>query len=113
MLPSFGVVAAQSNADDLVLETFLSVSDMSGPAQILGSRSRQRWPRAIAATAGAAVLRRAARAVTTSDTDTRGHVRDIVQSIHSPYTQACWPGTGQRRMSDGLDTTSCYYILQR
>jgi hypothetical protein len=52
MLPSFRSVDAQSNADDLVLETFLSVSDMSGPAQILGSRSRQRWPRAIAAAAG-------------------------------------------------------------
>jgi hypothetical protein len=32
MLPSFRIVDAQSNADDLVLETFLSVSDMSGPA---------------------------------------------------------------------------------
>ena len=83
MLPSFRIVDAQSNADDLVLETFLSVFDMSGPSQILGSRSRQRWPRAIAAAAGAAVLRRAARAVTTGDTDTRGHVCDIVQSIHT------------------------------
>ena len=57
---------------------------MSGPAQILGSRSRQRWPRAVAAAAGAAVLRRAARAVTTGDTDTRGHVCDIVLSaVHT------------------------------
>ena len=31
------------------------------------------------------------------------------QSIH---TQVFWPGTGQRRKSDGLDTTSCYYQLR-
>ena len=49
MLPSCRIVDAQSNADNLVLETFLSVYDMSGPAQILGSRRRQRWPRAVAA----------------------------------------------------------------
>tara|TARA_B100000795_G_scaffold229604_1_gene186736 strand:+ start:317 stop:721 length:405 start_codon:yes stop_codon:yes gene_type:complete len=54
MLLSFRIVDAQSNADNLLLETFLSVSDMSGPAQLLGSRSRavaQRWP-PVAAAAG-------------------------------------------------------------
>ena len=71
ILPSFRIVDAQSNADNLVLEIFLSVSDT---AQILGSRRRQRWPRAVAAAAGAAVLRRAARAVT-GGTDTRGDVK--------------------------------------
>jgi len=40
MLPGFRIVDVQSNVDNLVLENFLSVSDMSGPAQILGSRSR-------------------------------------------------------------------------
>ena len=40
MLPGFRIVDVQSNVDNLVLENFLSVFDMSGPAQILGSRSR-------------------------------------------------------------------------
>ena len=40
MLPGFRIVDFQSNVENLVLESFLSVSDMSGPAQILGSRSR-------------------------------------------------------------------------
>ena len=40
MLPGFRIVDVQSNVENLVLENFLSVSDMSGPAQILGSRSR-------------------------------------------------------------------------
>jgi len=40
MLPGFRIVDVQSNVENLVLESFLAVSDMSGPAQILGSRSR-------------------------------------------------------------------------
>jgi len=40
MLPGFRIVDVQSNVENIVLESFLSVSDMSGPAQILGSRSR-------------------------------------------------------------------------
>ena len=74
MLPGFGIVDVHSNAENLLLETFLLVSDMSAPAliggwrsdghemlplqcfcwaaastngAILGSRSRQRWQRAV------------------------------------------------------------------
>ena len=43
--------------------------------------------------------------------DTRGHACDIVQSIHTDVL--IWSGSGQRRRPDGLDTTSCYYVLQR
>ena len=40
MLLGFRIVDVQSNVDNLVLENFLAVSDMSDPAQSLGSRSR-------------------------------------------------------------------------
>ena len=42
MLPGFRIVDVQSNVENLVLENFLSVSDMSGPAQILGSHAQSR-----------------------------------------------------------------------
>ena len=40
MLPGFRIVDVQSNVENLVLESFISVYDMSGPAQILRSSSR-------------------------------------------------------------------------
>ena len=39
MLPGFGIVDVHSNAENLLLETFLLVSDMSAPALIGGWRS--------------------------------------------------------------------------
>ena len=45
MLPGFRIVDVQSNVENLVLESFLAVSDMSGPAHRFSGRAvAERWP---------------------------------------------------------------------
>ena len=84
MLPGVRIIDVQSNADNLLLETFLSVSDMSGPAQILGSQSRSAGHELLLLS-WAAALPSGARspAIQIHASDTRSHVCDIVQSIQT------------------------------